>query len=149
VDELERRCKIQQEQLFHVKEELTHTTAEMKLRVVQAEERLENEKKRFKQVLNDTESLRLKEVGQITQHMETSEHALQERIQRLEAIRIGLEEELSQVKAAAFIERGKIEEEVIRAKNQTRLEEQQRLEQMEEKLRLMMQSQANSGRSTR
>ncbi|XP_015673013.1 leucine-rich repeat-containing protein 45 [Protobothrops mucrosquamatus] len=140
VDELERRCKIQQEQLFQVKEELTHTTAEMKLRVVQAEERLENEKKRFKQVLNDTESLRLKEVGQITQHMETSEHALQERIQRLEAIRIGLEEELSQVKAAAFIERGKIEEEVIRAKNQTRLEEQQRLEQMEEKLRLMMQS---------
>ncbi|KAL7989510.1 hypothetical protein Chor_012176 [Crotalus horridus] len=140
VDELERRCKIQQEQLFQVKEELTHTTAEMKLRAVQAEERLENEKKRFKQVLNDTESLRLKEVGQITQHMETSEHALQERIQRLEAIRIGLEEDLSQVKAAAFIERGKIEEEVIRAKNQTRLEEQQRLEQMEEKLRLMMQS---------
>lgn len=32
------------------------------------------------------------QVGQITQHMETSEHALQERIQRLEAIRIGLEE---------------------------------------------------------
>uniref|UniRef100_A0A670XXD5 Leucine rich repeat containing 45 n=1 Tax=Pseudonaja textilis TaxID=8673 RepID=A0A670XXD5_PSETE len=140
VDELERRCKIQQEQLFQVKEELTHTTAEMKLRAVQAEERLENEKKRFKQILSDAESLRMKEVGQITQHMETSEHALQERIQRLEAIRIGLEEELSQVKAAAFIERGKIEEEVIRAKNQTRLEEQQRLEQMEEKLRLMMQS---------
>ncbi|KAG8129137.1 hypothetical protein E2320_015832 [Naja naja] len=140
VDELERKCKIQQEQLFQVKEELTHTTAEMKLRAVQAEERLENEKKRFKQTLSDAESLRMKEVGQITQHMETSEHALQERIQRLEAIRIGLEEELSQVKAAAFIERGKIEEEVIRAKNQTRLEEQQRLEQMEEKLRLMMQS---------
>ncbi|XP_034268802.1 leucine-rich repeat-containing protein 45 isoform X1 [Pantherophis guttatus] len=140
VDELERRCKIQQEQLFQVKEELTHTTAEMKLRAVRAEERLENEKKRFKQILSDAESLRMKEVGQITQHMETSEHALQERIQRLEAIRIGLEEELSQVKAAAFIERGKIEEEVIRAKNQTRLEEQHRLEQMEEKLRLMMQS---------
>ncbi|ETE70340.1 Leucine-rich repeat-containing protein 45, partial [Ophiophagus hannah] len=140
VDELERRCKIQQEQLFQVKEELTHTTAEMKLRAVQAEERLENEKKRFKQILSDAESLRMKEVGQITQHMETNEHALQDRIQRLEAIRIGLEEELSQVKAAAFIERGKIEEEVIRAKNQTRLEEQQRLEQMEEKLRLMMQS---------
>ncbi|KAM3844590.1 leucine-rich repeat-containing protein 45 [Vipera latastei] len=140
VDELERRCKNQQEQLFQVKEELTHTTAEMKLRAVQAEERLENEKKRFKQVLNDAESLRLKEVGHITQHRETSEHALQERIQRLEAIRIGLEEELGQVKAAALIERGKIEEEVIRAKTQTRLEEQQRQEQAEEKLRLMMQS---------
>lgn len=32
------------------------------------------------------------QVGHITQHMETSEHALQERIQRLEAIRIRLEE---------------------------------------------------------
>ncbi|XP_063149344.1 leucine-rich repeat-containing protein 45 [Candoia aspera] len=140
VDELERRCKTQQEQLFRVKEELTHTTAEMKLRVVQAEERLENEKKRFKQVLDDAESLRLKEVDHITQHMETSERALQERIQRLEATRIRLEEELSRVKAAALVERGQVEEEVIRAKNQTRLEEQQRLEHMEEKLRLMMQS---------
>ncbi|KAM6473380.1 leucine-rich repeat-containing protein 45 isoform 2-T2 [Liasis olivaceus] len=139
VDELERRCKTQQEQLFQVKEELTHTTAEMKLRALQAEERLENEKKRFKQVLDDTESLRLKEVDHITQHMETSEHALQERIQRLEAIRIGLEEELSRVKAAALVERGQVEEEVIRAKNQTRLEEQ-RLEHVEEKLRLMTQS---------
>ncbi|XP_062976258.1 leucine-rich repeat-containing protein 45 [Elgaria multicarinata webbii] len=140
VEELERKCKTQQEQLFQVKEDLTHTTAEMKLRAVQAEERLEMEKRRFKQVLEDAESLRLKEVNHMTHHMETSEQALQERIQRLEAVRIGLEEELSRVKSAALVERGQVEEELIKAKNQARLEEQQRLEHLEKKLQLMMQS---------
>ncbi|KAH0629420.1 hypothetical protein JD844_011481 [Phrynosoma platyrhinos] len=140
VTELERKCKTQQEQLFQVKEDLTHRTAEMKLRAVQAEERLEMEKRRFKQVLEDAEALRQKEVDHMTHHMEASECALQERIQRLEAIRTGLEEELSRAKAAALVERGQVEEELIKAKNQARLEEQQRLEHLEEKLRLMMQS---------
>ncbi|XP_053150443.1 leucine-rich repeat-containing protein 45 [Hemicordylus capensis] len=140
VDELERKCKTQQERLFQVKEDLTHTTAELKLRAVQAEERLEMEKRRFKQSLEDAESLRLKEVDHLTHHMETSEHSLQERIQRLEAIRVGLEEELSRAKAAALAERGQVEEELIKAKNQARWEEQQRLEHLEEKLRLMTQS---------
>lgn len=140
VDELERKCRGQQEQLFQVKEALTHTTAELKLRAIQAEERLEMEKRRFKQSLEDAESLRLKEVDQMTRHLEATEHSLQDRIHRLEAIRIGLEEELSQVKAAAVVERGRVEEELIKAKAQARLEEQQRLEHLEEKLRLMAQS---------
>uniref|UniRef100_A0A8C5WFK0 Leucine rich repeat containing 45 n=1 Tax=Leptobrachium leishanense TaxID=445787 RepID=A0A8C5WFK0_9ANUR len=37
VEELERRCKAQQEQLFDLKQELTDTTAELKLRAMQAE----------------------------------------------------------------------------------------------------------------
>ncbi|XP_062482400.1 leucine-rich repeat-containing protein 45 isoform X3 [Pezoporus occidentalis] len=109
VDELEKKCKIQQDQLFQVKQDLTNTTAELKLRAMQAEERLETEKRRFKQSLEDVESLRVKEVNHLTQHMEASEHSMQERIQKLEAIRIALEE-------------------------------QQRLEHLEEKLRLMTES---------
>ncbi|XP_023960489.1 leucine-rich repeat-containing protein 45 isoform X2 [Chrysemys picta bellii] len=140
VDELERRCKAQQDQLFQVKQDLTNTTAELKLRAVQAEERLEMEKKRFKQGLEDVESLRMKEVDHMTHHMEASERSMQERIQRLEAIRIGLEEELSRVKAAAFAERGQAEEELIKVRGQARLEEQQHLDHLEEKLRLMTQS---------
>ncbi|XP_074967604.1 leucine-rich repeat-containing protein 45 isoform X2 [Phalacrocorax aristotelis] len=139
VDELEKKCKIQQDQLFQVKQDLTNTTAELKLRAVQAEERLEMEKRRFKQSLEDMESLRLKEVDHMTQHMEASERSMQDRIQRLEAIRIALEEELSQVKAAALTERGQAEEELIKVRNQARLEEQ-RLEHLEEKLRLMTES---------
>nr|XP_056715431.1 leucine-rich repeat-containing protein 45 [Euleptes europaea] len=140
VDELERKCQGQKEQLFHVKETLTHTTAELKLRAAQAEERLEMEKRRFKQGLEDAESLRLKEVDQMTRHLEATERSLQERTQKLANIRIGLEEELSQVKAAAVVERGHIEQELIKARNQARLEEQQRLEHLEDKLRLMAQS---------
>ncbi|XP_068269597.1 leucine-rich repeat-containing protein 45 isoform X2 [Nyctibius grandis] len=139
VDELEKKCKVQQDQLFQVKQDLTNTTAELKLRVVQAEEHLETEKRRFKQSLEDMESLRLKEVDHMTQHMEASERSMQDRIQRLEAIRIALEEELSQVKAAALTERGQAEEELIKVRNQARLEEQ-RLEHLEEKLRLMTES---------
>ncbi|XP_072737310.1 leucine-rich repeat-containing protein 45 isoform X2 [Ciconia boyciana] len=140
VDELEKKCKVQQDQLFQVKQDLTNTTAELKLRAVQAEERLEMEKRRFKQSLEDVESLRLKEVDHMTQHIEASERSMQDRIQRLEAIRMALEEELSQVKAAALTERGQAEEELLKARNQARLEEQQRLEHLEEKLRLMTES---------
>ncbi|XP_074900134.1 leucine-rich repeat-containing protein 45 isoform X2 [Buteo buteo] len=139
VDELEKKCKVQQDQLFQVKQDLTNTTAELKLRAVQAEERLEMEKRRFKQSLEDMESLRVKEVDHMTQHIEASERSMQDRIQRLEAIRIALEEELSQVKAAALTERGQAEEELIKVRNQARLEEQ-RLEHLEEKLRLMTES---------
>ncbi|XP_053939574.1 leucine-rich repeat-containing protein 45 isoform X2 [Cuculus canorus] len=137
VDELEKKCKAQQDQLFQVKQDLTNTRAELKLRAVQAEERLEVEKKRFKKSLDDMESLRVKEVDHMTQHMETSQRSMQDRIQKLEGIRIALEEELSQVKAATLAERGRAEEELIKVRNQARLEEQQRLEQLEEKLRLM------------
>ncbi|XP_019412055.1 PREDICTED: leucine-rich repeat-containing protein 45 isoform X2 [Crocodylus porosus] len=140
VDELERRSKAQQDQLFQLKQDLTNTVADLRLRAVKAEERLDMEKRRFKQGLDDVESLRQKEVDHMTQHMEASERSMQERIQRLEAVRIGLEEELSRVKAAALVERGQAEEELIRARSQARLEEQQRLEHLEEKLRLMMQS---------
>ncbi|NXL38208.1 LRC45 protein, partial [Glaucidium brasilianum] len=140
VDELEKKCKVQQDQLFQVKQDLTNTTAELKLRAVQAEERLEMEKRRFKQSLEDMESLRVKEVDRMTQHMEASERSMQDRIQRLEAVRAALEEELSQVKAAALGERGQAEEQLIKVRNQARLEEQQRLEHLEEKLRLMTES---------
>lgn len=37
MDELERRCKVQQDQLFQVKQDLTSTTAELKLQAVEAE----------------------------------------------------------------------------------------------------------------
>ncbi|RMB95177.1 hypothetical protein DUI87_28164 [Hirundo rustica rustica] len=140
VDELERKCKVQQDQLFQVKQDLTNTTAELKLRAAEAEEHLEMEKRRFKQSLEDMESLRIKEVGRMTQHMEASERSMQNRIQSLEAIRISLEEELSQVKAAALTERGQAEEELIKVRSQARLEQQQQLEHLEEKLRLMTES---------
>ncbi|XP_057173994.1 leucine-rich repeat-containing protein 45 isoform X2 [Ursus arctos] len=139
VDELERKVRSQQEQLFLARQELTNTAAELKIRAVQAEERLELEKKRSRQSLEDVEQLRAKEVEHMTRHLEESERAMQERVQRLEASRLSLEEELSRVKAAALSERGQAEEELIKAKNQVRLEEQ-RLAHLEEKLRLLAQA---------
>uniref|UniRef100_F6TQY0 Leucine rich repeat containing 45 n=1 Tax=Ornithorhynchus anatinus TaxID=9258 RepID=F6TQY0_ORNAN len=113
VDELEGRSKAQQDLLFQTKEELTHTTANLKLRLAQAQ------------------------VAQVTRQMEEAERALQERVQRLEAVRISLEEELSGARAALMTERGRAEEELVKARNQARLEEQQRLAHLEEKLRLL------------
>ncbi|XP_019591123.2 leucine-rich repeat-containing protein 45 isoform X2 [Rhinolophus sinicus] len=139
VDELERKVKSQQEQLFLTRQELTNTSAELKMRAIQAEERLELEKKRSRQSLEDSEHLRFKEVEHMTRHLEETERAMQERVQRLEAVRLSLEEELSRVKAVALSERGQAEEELIKAKNQVRLEEQ-RLGHLEEKLRLLAQA---------
>nr|XP_035949381.1 leucine-rich repeat-containing protein 45 isoform X4 [Halichoerus grypus] len=61
VDELERKVRAQQEQLFLARQELSNTTAELKMRANQAEERLELEKKRSRQSLEDLEQLRAKE----------------------------------------------------------------------------------------
>ncbi|XP_078294111.1 leucine-rich repeat-containing protein 45 isoform X3 [Panthera onca] len=140
VDELERKVGSQQEQLFLARQELTNTAAELKTRAIQAEERLELEKKRSRQSLEDLERLRAKEIEHLTRRLEESEKAMQERVQRLEASRLSLEEELSRVKAEALSERGQAEEELIKAKNQVRLEEQQRLAHLEEKLRLLAQA---------
>ncbi|CAJ0958982.1 unnamed protein product [Ranitomeya imitator] len=92
VDELERKCKMQQEQLFDSKQELTNTNAELKLRAVQAEERLEAEKRRFRQTQDEASVLRQKEVAHMTRHMEDSERMAQERMQRLEATKLAVEE---------------------------------------------------------
>ncbi|XP_008048092.1 leucine-rich repeat-containing protein 45 [Carlito syrichta] len=140
VDELERKMKSQQEQLFQARQELTNTSAELKMRAVQAEEHLDLEKRRSRQTLEDLENLRCKEVEHMTRHLEESERAMQERVQRLEAVRLSLEEELSRVKATALSERGQAEEELIKAKSQARLEEQQRLAHLEDKLRLLAQA---------
>ncbi|XP_051684385.2 leucine-rich repeat-containing protein 45 isoform X2 [Oryctolagus cuniculus] len=140
VDEAERKVGSLQEQLFQARQQLTTTAAELKLRAIQAEERLDAERKRSKQNLQDAESLRLKEVEHMTRHLEDSERAMQERVQRLEATRLALEEELSRVKAAALAERGQAEEELIKARQQARLDEQQRLAHLEEKLRLLGQA---------
>uniref|UniRef100_A0A3Q4I940 Leucine rich repeat containing 45 n=1 Tax=Neolamprologus brichardi TaxID=32507 RepID=A0A3Q4I940_NEOBR len=92
VEEVERRCKSQQQLIFELKQELTTSTAELKLRLAQAE-RLESEKRRSKQALDDMDSLRQKEVEHINRHLEESERALQDRIFKLEGQRIQLEEE--------------------------------------------------------
>ncbi|XP_036051157.1 leucine-rich repeat-containing protein 45 isoform X3 [Onychomys torridus] len=93
VDELERKVKSQQEQLFLTRQELTNSSAELKIRAIQAEERLDVEKRRAKQNMEDLEKLHSKEVDHMTRHLEESERAMQERIQRLEALRLSLEEQ--------------------------------------------------------
>ncbi|MBN3300585.1 leucine-rich repeat-containing protein 45 [Amia ocellicauda] len=140
VEELERRCKAQQEQIFELKQERTNTSAELKLRLAQAEERLDIEKKRSKQALEDLDNLRLKEVDHLNHHLEETERTLQDRIQKLEVLRLQLEEELSRARAACVSERAQAEEELGKMRSQVRLEEQQRLSVAEEKLRALRQS---------
>uniref|UniRef100_A0A3B4XVT4 Leucine rich repeat containing 45 n=1 Tax=Seriola lalandi dorsalis TaxID=1841481 RepID=A0A3B4XVT4_SERLL len=99
------------------------------------QERLEIEKRRSKQALEDMDTLRQKEVEHMNCHLEESERALQERIFKLEGQRIQLEEELSKAKAACVTERVQAEEELGRVRAQVRLEEQEQVSALEEKLR--------------
>uniref|UniRef100_A0AAR2M538 Leucine rich repeat containing 45 n=1 Tax=Pygocentrus nattereri TaxID=42514 RepID=A0AAR2M538_PYGNA len=134
VQELDRRCTAQQDQIFELKQELTNSTGELKLRLAQAEGTT---------ILHaQTQhlcNLRLNEVDQVNRHLEESERALQDRILKLEGQRIQLEEELSRVKAAMVTERAQAEEELGKVRTQVRLEEQH-LSSMEEKLRSARQS---------
>uniref|UniRef100_A0A2I3H7U7 Leucine-rich repeat-containing protein 45 n=1 Tax=Nomascus leucogenys TaxID=61853 RepID=A0A2I3H7U7_NOMLE len=130
VDELERKFRCQQEQLFQTRQELTSMSAELKMRAIQAEERLDMEKRRYRQSLEDSESLRIKEVPS---------SLASNAPQSLALVWLSVQE-LSRVKAAALSERGQAEEELIKAKSQVRLEEQQRLAHLEDKLRLLAQA---------
>ncbi|XP_038160464.1 leucine-rich repeat-containing protein 45 isoform X3 [Cyprinodon tularosa] len=134
VEELECRCSAQQQQVFELKTELTNSTTELRMRLTKAEDRVESEKRRSKQTLEDMETLHHKEVEQISRHLEESEKALQERIFKLEAQRIRLEEELSRSKAALVTERAQAEEELGKVRAQMRLEEQEQMSSLEEKL---------------
>ncbi|XP_051927063.1 leucine-rich repeat-containing protein 45 [Hippocampus zosterae] len=135
MEEVERKCKSQQQQLFELKQGLTNSTAELKLKLAQAEDRLEIEKRRFKQGLEDMDHLRQREVEHVNRHREESEKALQERIFKLEGQRLQLEEDLSKAKAACVAERTQAEEELSKARVQARQEEQEHVSSLEEKLR--------------
>uniref|UniRef100_A0AAR2JET2 Leucine rich repeat containing 45 n=1 Tax=Pygocentrus nattereri TaxID=42514 RepID=A0AAR2JET2_PYGNA len=128
VQELDRRCTAQQDQIFELKQELTNSTGELKLRLAQAEERLDMEKRRSKQALEDMDSLRQKEVN------------LHEYVESAFGQPVVLVQELSRVKAAMVTERAQAEEELGKVRTQVRLEEQQHLSSMEEKLRSARQS---------
>ncbi|XP_076005778.1 leucine-rich repeat-containing protein 45 isoform X1 [Genypterus blacodes] len=141
VEEMERKCKSQQQQIFELKQELTNSTAELKLRLAQAEDRLEMEKRRSRQALEDMDNLRQKEVEHVNRHQEESERALQERIFKLEGQRIQLEEDLSKAKAACVTERAQAEEELGRVRAQVRLEEASQVTTLEEKFRSARSSQ--------
>ncbi|MED6258011.1 hypothetical protein ATANTOWER_001646, partial [Ataeniobius toweri] len=140
VEELECRCKSQQQQVFELKQEHTNSTAELKMRLTKAEDRLESEKRRSKRALEDMEGLRHKEVEHISQRLEETEKALQERIFKLEAQRIHLEEELSRTKAASVTGWAQAEEELGNVRAQMRLKEQERVSSLEEKLRSLRSS---------
>ncbi|XP_061823125.1 leucine-rich repeat-containing protein 45 isoform X2 [Nerophis lumbriciformis] len=135
MEEVERRCKSQQQQLFERKQELTHSTAEFKLKLAQTEDRLEIEKRMSKQALEDLDNRRQREVETGNRHRGENEKALQERILKLEGQRIQLEEDLSKTKAACVAERSLAEEQLGNVRAQVRQEEQAHVSSLEEKLR--------------
>ncbi|KAK7919512.1 hypothetical protein WMY93_010796 [Mugilogobius chulae] len=134
VEEVELKCRSQQQHIFELKQQLTNNTAELRIRLSQAEERLEKEKMYSKQALENQNSLHHKEVENVNHHFEESERALQERIFKLEAQRIQLEEEVSQAKALCANERAQAQEELGRVRAQLRLEEREQVSSLKEKL---------------
>ncbi|XP_063817298.1 leucine-rich repeat-containing protein 45 [Pseudophryne corroboree] len=144
VDELERKYKMQQDQLFELKQELTNTSAELKLRALQAEERLEAEKRRFRQLQDDANVLRQKELDHMTRHMEDNERVAQERMQRLEATKLALEEELNRMKLTLANERVLAEEEIQKARSTAQQEEQQHATVLQDKIRTLTHSRDQS-----
>lgn len=73
-------------------------------------------------------------------NLDETQRSLQERIHKLEDVKLQLEEDLSRAKAAAITDRAQAEEEQIKIRNHARLEEQQRLVHLEEKVHHLNQS---------
>ncbi|XP_072029970.1 leucine-rich repeat-containing protein 45-like [Amphiura filiformis] len=140
LDELEKKCETQQEQIYELKEELTSSHAENKVHAAQTEERMQNEKQRQRDIIRDIEHRRDGELSRLRQTMEDSERAYKERIVKLEQHRRNLEEELSQVKTSHLNERLVLEEQILETKKRVKEEEQQRSKHLEDKIRLLQNS---------
>lgn len=153
-EDLERRCRQQQDQIFELKEQVTSLQAELKMKGSQFDERLQNEKSRSKDSLHEAEQIRQKEIVRLKQEAEETEKALRERIQRLEMSRLQLEEEVSHLKTANMTDKLHAEEHISIAKQKVKSEEENRLKQLEEKLRVLqaskdeLQSHSNQQQST-
>lgn len=137
MEDLERKCRQQTEQIFGYKEQITSLQAEIKMKGSQYEERLQSERSRNKDSLHDAEQIRQKEIQRIKHESEETEKALRERIQRLELTRLQLEEELSQQKTASMTDKLQAEENINIVKLKVKSEEEARMKQLEEKLRVL------------
>ncbi|XP_060581578.1 leucine-rich repeat-containing protein 45-like [Ruditapes philippinarum] len=136
VEDLERKCRQQTEQIFGFKEQITSLQAEIKMKGSQYEERLQSERSRNKDSLHEAEQIRQKEIQRIKHESEETEKTLRERIQRLEMNRLQLEEEMSQLKTANMTDKLQAEENINIAKQKVKYEEEARMKQLEEKLRV-------------
>lgn len=139
-DELDRKCRQQQEQIFDLKEQLTHLQSELKLKGSQFEERLQAEKSRHKDMMRDLESSKNKEIAHMKQEMEEMERSLRERIQKMESHRLELEEEISRHKSNNLVDKLNHEEQLQSAKQRIKAEEEQRHRALEERVRVLQTS---------
>lgn len=129
---------MQQEQIFELKEQITHLQAEMKLKGSHFDDRIQQEKIRHRDEMKEAEQLRHKEVARVRQESEETETTLRERIQRLEMSRLELEEDISRLKNSNMVEKIQHEEQLSLAKQKIQADEENRYRQMEEKLRVSM-----------
>ncbi|CAH1794369.1 unnamed protein product [Owenia fusiformis] len=135
VEDFDRKCRQQQQQIYELKEQLTHQQADSTLNIAQIEERLQKEKQKHKEATRDFETIKQKEISRVRQETESIERSLKERIQRLETQRIEADEELSRMRQAAMQDRLQAEENLIQAKHRIKTEEEHKCRQYEDKLR--------------
>ncbi|XP_002731112.1 leucine-rich repeat-containing protein 45-like [Saccoglossus kowalevskii] len=137
VDELERKCQQQQEQIYELKEDITEKNAEMKVKATQADEKISVEKQKSKEALREAQQKHEKELQRVREDAEDTEKALKDRIQKLEHHRLNLEEEVSRIKAIQLSERMGHEENLLQTKQRVKEEELQRSKHLEDKIRML------------
>uniref|UniRef100_A0A0B6ZX13 Leucine-rich repeat-containing protein 45 n=2 Tax=Arion vulgaris TaxID=1028688 RepID=A0A0B6ZX13_9EUPU len=137
VEDLDRKCHQQQEQLYDFKEQVTHLQSELTLKGSQFDERLAQEKLRHKESMRDQEQYKQKEMSRIKQEGEDMERILRDRITKLESQRLNMEEEISRLKAANVADKLNSEEQLVSTKHRLKSEEEQRHVQLEEKIRVL------------
>ncbi|KAI0212767.1 Leucine-rich repeat-containing protein 45 [Lamellibrachia satsuma] len=140
VDEVERKCRSQQDQIYELKEQLTHAQADMKLKIAHYEERLLLEKQKLKEASRDADGIRQKEVERVQKEADETERSLRERISKQDLMRTELEEEISRLKSSLSAERERAADQLRTTKLRLKSEEEHRLHQLEEKARMLQAS---------
>ena len=90
-------------------------------------ERVQLEKQKTKDAYRDADEIKQKEMERIKREMEELEKGLKERINKLEARRIELEEEISRMKTTAAKDKLQMDEQLLNAKARIKQEEVSKL----------------------
>ncbi|XP_041364720.1 leucine-rich repeat-containing protein 45-like [Gigantopelta aegis] len=126
-EDLDKKCKNQQEQIFELKEQIIHLQAELKLKASKFDEKIQQEKFRQKEAIREVEQYKDKEIIRIRQEADDMKKSLREQIRNFETHQSDLDREITQLKAAIASEIMKTEEQLLHIKQKVRTEEEEKI----------------------
>ena len=133
--ELERKCNEFQSIAYDAKEKLAQGQAEYQIKMVVLDDESRKLKQRHRDELKDYEANKTRDIDRLKQDFETIEINLKERLNKLEANKHLLEDEIHRLKAASATDKLMFEKDLHELKTKYQMEENLRRKELEDRIK--------------